>query len=120
MVKVQKSIFVLGFGCVLGLSLGPAVGAQEWNPVRAHGVEIGPEPSRLIVGFKARSDNGVIKTVERHSRTQSVKITQARTSAADVQTLLQRSGVAAAGSRQITPSMHVVFLPKTLYGADVT
>jgi len=120
MVKIQKSIFVLGFGCVLGFNLGPAVAAlPEWNPVRAHGVEIGPEASRLIVGFKASSDNAVIKTVQRHSRAYAIKISQARTSAADVATLLARTGVAAAGSRQITPSMHVVFLPKTLYGADV-
>jgi serine protease len=34
--------------------------------------------------------------------------------------LVQRTGIAMAGSRQITPSMHVVFLPKILYGSDVT
>ena len=119
MVKIQKSIFVLGFGCLLGLSVGPAFGAPEWNPVRGHGVEIGPQASRLIVGFKVTSDNAVTKTVQRHSRAQSVKITQAKTSESDVLSLAQRTGVAVAGSRQITPSMHVLFLPKTLYGADV-
>ena len=119
MVKIQKSIFVLGFGCVLGFCVGTAFGAPEWNPVRAHGIEIGPEASRLIVGFKVTSDNAVTKTVQRHSRAQSVKITQAKTSESDVLSLAQRSGVAVAGSRQITPSMHVLFLPKTLYGADV-
>jgi len=120
MVKIQKSIFALGFGCVLGLILGNALAATaEWNPVARHTVEIGPQASRLIVGFKATSDNAVIKTVQRHSRAYAIKISQARTSAADVATLLARTGVAAAGSRQITPSMHVVFLPKTLYGADV-
>jgi serine protease len=119
MVKIQKSIFVLGFGCVLGVGFGPAFGAPEWNPVRAHGVEIGPQASRLIVGFKATSDNAVTKTVQRHARAQSVKITQAKTSESDVLSLAQRTGVAVAGSRQITPSMHVLFLPKTLYGADV-
>ncbi len=119
MVKIQKSIFVLGFGCLLGLSVGPAFGAPEWNPVRGHGVEIGPQASRLIVGFKVTSDNAVTKTVQRRSQGQSVKITQAKTSEADVLSLAQRTGVAMAGSRQITPSMHVLFLPKTLYGADV-
>jgi serine protease len=120
MVKIQKSIFVLGFGCVLGFNLGPAVAAlPEWNPVRAHGVEIGPEASRLIVGFKASSDNAVIKTVQRHSRAYAVKISQAKTSESDVLSLAQRTGVAVAGSRQITPSMHVLFLRNTLYGADV-
>ena len=83
------------------------------------GVEIGPQASRLIVGFKATSDNAVSKTVQRHARAQAVKITQAKTSEADVLSLAQRTGVAVAGSRQITPSMHVLFLPKTLYGADV-
>ena len=119
MVKLQKSIFVLGVGCVLGFSVGPALGAPEWNPVRAHGVEIGPQASRLIVGFKVTSDNAVTKTVERHARAQSVKITQAKTSETDVLSLAQRTGVGVAASRQITPSMHVLFLPKTLYGADV-
>jgi serine protease len=120
MVKIQKSIFVLGFGCVLGLILGNALAATaEWNPVTHHAVEIGPQASRLIVGFKATSENAVIKTVQRRSQAVSIKVTQAKTSAADVQSLAQRTGIAMAGSRQVTPSMHVVFLPKTLYGADV-
>ncbi|MEP6884076.1 MAG: S8 family serine peptidase, partial [Gammaproteobacteria bacterium] len=50
---------------------------------------------------------------------QSVTITQAVTTDADVAGLAQRSGLAMARSRQVTPSMHVVYLPKTLYGADV-
>src|SRR5271167_716816 len=120
MVKIHRPIFVLGMGCVLGLAVGRAVVASpEWNPVRPHDVEIGPQASRLIVGFKATGDNAVIKMVQRHARAQAVKITQAKTSEADVLSLVQRTGIAMAGSRQITPSMHVVFLPKTLYGADV-
>ncbi|MGO9931516.1 MAG: S8 family serine peptidase [Steroidobacteraceae bacterium] len=120
MIKAPKWIFALGVGCALGLILGPAAtAAPEWNPVRSHAVEIGPQASRLIVGFKVTSDNAVIKMVRRHSRAQAVKVTQAKTSEADVLGLAQRTGIAIAGSRQITPSMHVVFLPKTLYGADV-
>jgi serine protease len=120
MVKMQKPFFVLGIGCILGLMLGRATAApSEWNPVRTHPVEIGPEANRLIVGFRTTSDNAVIRMVQRHSRAEAVKITQAQTSEADVLTLVQRTGIAMSGSRQITPSVHVVFLPNTLYGADV-
>ena len=120
MVKIQKPFFVLGIGCILGLMLGGAMAAApEWNPVRTHPVEIGPQANRLIVGFRTTSDNAVIRMVQRHSRAEAVKITQAQTSEADVFTLVQRTGIAMSGSRQITPSMHVLFLPNTLYGADV-
>jgi serine protease len=120
MVKIPKPIFLAGIGCILGLMLGSAMAAvPEWNPVRSHPVEIGPQASRLIVGFRTTSDNAVMKMVQRHSRAEPIKITQAQTSEADVLTLVQRTGIAMAGSRQITPSMHVLFLPKTLYGADV-
>ncbi len=91
----------------------------EWNAARTHAIQIGPEASRLIVGFRATAGNAVVKEVRVRARAQSIKIVQARTSGADVAGLVQRSGVAMASSRQITPSMHVLFLQKTLYGADV-
>jgi len=120
MVKIQKPLVLLGVGSVFGLLLGTAAAAApEWNPIRGHGVEIGPQAGRLIVGFKATSDNAVIKMVRRHSLSEPLKFTQAQTSQADVLSLARRTGIAMAGSRQITPSIHVVFLPQTLYGADV-
>jgi serine protease len=109
-----------------GLALSAASGAwsvasaapQEWNPVRSHPVEIGPQASRLVVGFRATAGNSIVKQIKSR-RPQAIHIVQAQTSRADVASLLQRTGVATAGSRQFSPSMHVVFLEKTLYGADV-
>ena len=109
-----------------GLALSAATGAwsvasaapQEWNPVRSHPVEIGPQASRLVVGFRATAGNSIVKQIKSR-RPQAIRIVQAQTSRADVASLLQRTGVATAGSRQFSPSMHVVFLEKTLYGADV-
>ena len=92
--------------------------AAEWNPVRSHPVEIGPQASRLVVGFRATPGNSIIKEIKSR-RPQAIRITQAQTSRADVASLSQRTGVATVGSRQFAPSMHVMFLEKTLYGADV-
>jgi serine protease len=93
--------------------------AAEWNPVRREPVSIGPEANRLIVGFRATPGNQVEHVVKTRRQAQGIRIVQAQTSAADVQGLAQRAGIAIALSRQLTPSMHVLFLPKTLYGADV-
>jgi len=118
--KISKIPVVLWVACVAGLIQGSAwASAAEWNPVRSHPVSIGPEASRLVVGFKATNDNAIVKTVKLRSRSQPVKMTQAQTSSADVSSLAQRTGISVASSRQLTPNMHVVFLPKTLYGADV-
>jgi serine protease len=81
-------------------------------------MEIGPQASRLVLGFRATAGNSVIKEIKSR-RPQAIRITQAQTSRADVAALLQRTGIATLGSRQFAPSMHVVFLEKTLYGADV-
>jgi serine protease len=105
---------------VLGLALGSALAAApEWNQVRSHPVDIGPRASRLVVGFRATSVNSVTKAIRLRAKAQVMSITQAQTSQADVGSLSLRTGVAVSGSRQLTPSMHVVFLHKTLYGADV-
>jgi len=115
-----RLLFVLAFGSVASLTMGQASAAvPEWNPVRTHPVPIGPEASRLVVGFRATPGNTVIKQIQLRTRAQSVKIAQAKTSNADVTDLAHRTGLAMAGSRQITPSMHVLYLQKTLYGAGV-
>jgi serine protease len=105
---------------VLGLALGSALAAAaEWNPVRSHPVEIGPQASRLVVGFRTTSGNSVTKAIRSRAKAQVMRVTQAQTSEVDVSSLSRRTGVAISGSRQLTPSMHAVFLPKTLYGASV-
>jgi len=105
---------------ILALALGSAGAATaEWNPVRSHPVDIGPQAGRLVVGFRATSGNTVTKAIRSRSKAQIVSVTQAQTSDADVRSLSQRTGVAVSRSRQLTPSMHVVFLQKTFYGADV-
>jgi serine protease len=103
--------------CALILT-GRAAFAQsvgEYNPVRRPPVSLGPEAHRLIVGFRTFPDAGRTVVARRQSRA----VVQAQTSAADVGTLIARVGMPVAKSRQFTPSMHVLFLPKTLYGADV-
>ncbi len=87
--------------------------------MRSHPVEIGPQARRLIVGFRATDANSATKTIRLRAKAQLVRVTQAQTSQFDMAALIQRSGIAAAGSRQLTPSMHVLFLQKTLFGADV-
>jgi len=109
----------LAMGWLLAASLAGNAASLEWNPVRTHGVAIGPQADRLIVGFKATPANSYIKTIMRTGRRGSVRLRQALTSSADVAALVQRRAVATSGSRQITPSMHVVYLPKTLYGTAV-
>jgi len=118
--------WVLALALALALALGSAMPmamaeaeAAERNPVRSHPVELGPQASRLVVGFRASAGNSVTKTIRVRAKAQVMSITQAQTSQADVGSLSLRTRVAVSGSRQLTASMHVVFLPKTLYGADV-
>jgi serine protease len=108
--------------CLLGLvggSLGAMAAPAEWNPVRQHPIQIGPEADRLVVGFKASAANSIIKSIKLRS-TRTLQIRQAQTSAADAAGLAQRAGIEISKTRQLTPSMHVMFLPKTLYGMNVT
>ncbi len=117
--KLRNPLVMLGVACALGLILGQSWAAvAEWNPVGGHEVSIGPQANRLIVGFRATGENAKIQMIQQRSQARVVKIVQAQTSEADVRGLAERVGIALAGSRQLTPSMHVVFLSKTLYGAD--
>jgi serine protease len=119
--NLKKSLLALALGLALGPMLGKAIGAPaEWNPVRTHGVEIGPQTNRFIVGFRATPENAAIKMVKVRSRAQAIEITQAQTSQTDVVNLALRTGIAMAASRQVTPSMHVMLLPASLYGAELT
>jgi len=110
---------ILGLLLVLGLGATVAATAAEYNPVRTYPVSIGPEMSRVIVGFRATADNSVTQTFKPRDRMQSMTLVQAKTSDADVSSLTVRVGLAMAKSRQLTPSMHVIFLKQTLYGVDV-
>jgi serine protease len=109
------------FGLLLVLGLGATVAARaaEYNPVRTYPVSIGPEMSRVIVGFRATADNSVTQTFKPRDRAQSMTLVQAKTSVADISSLVARVGLAMTKSRQLTPSMHVIFLKQTLYGVDV-
>ncbi len=111
---------IVALGSAACLTRFPASAAiPESNPVRTHPVEIGPQAGRLVVGFRATAGNSVIKSIKFRARPQSITFVQANTSDADVAGLVQRTRLAMLRSRQVTPSMHVLFLQKTLYGADV-
>jgi serine protease len=117
---IGRPLLMLAAGAIFGMTLGHArAAAPEWNVVRTHSVQVGAEAGRLVVGFRATGANTVIKAIRLRNRAQSVKIAQARTSDVDAAGLARRTGLAMATSRQITPSVHVLFLQKTLYGADV-
>ena len=102
-------------GCLMLAAMG-APGGPEYNPIARHSVSIGPEAQRLIVGFRATTDNQVVQIIH---RVKAVRVIQAQTHSSDVAALAGRTRVQLARSRQLTPSMHVMYLQKTLYGADV-
>jgi serine protease len=116
--NIGVSLAVTVLTGLLGLIQGSAA-AAEWNPVRSHPVEIGPQASRVVVGFRSTQANSIIKEIKSGAKTRAIRVTQAQTSRADVASLLVRTSIATRGSRQFAPGMHVVFLDKTLYGADV-
>ena len=120
MPRIGRLLLALGGACCAAVMAGQSpAAAPEYNPVRKEPIAIGPEANRLIVGFRATSSNTVAKTVRFARRARSITVIQAQTSAADVQSLVKRVGLAIARSGQITPSMHVLYMPKTLYGGDV-
>ena len=82
-----------GLLIVLGLGATVAATAAEYNPVRAYPVSIGPEMSRVIVGFRATANNSVVQTFKPRDRAQAVTIVQAKTSDADVSSLASRVGL---------------------------
>jgi serine protease len=117
---IGRLLLILALGSAACLTRFPASAAiPESNPVRTHPVELGPQAGRLVLGFRATAGNSVTKSIKFRARPQSIKYIQANTSDADVAGLAQRTRLPMLGSRQVTPSMHVVFLQKTLYGAEV-
>ena len=116
-----------GMACCVALLAGrcPAAsgtersGLAEYNPVRSEPVSLGPQANRLLVGFRVTAANAATDKVSSRLRAERRIVTLASTSAADAAGAAGRAGVAIVRSRQITPSMHVLFLPKTLYGAAV-
>src|SRR5260221_2289630 len=103
---IARLLLALACGGSVWLVQNPArADFPEWNPVRSHAVQLGREAHRLVVGFRATAGNTVVKAVKPRMRAQSVKIIQAQTSDADVAALAQRTGLAMARSRQMTPSM---------------
>jgi serine protease len=118
--KVRAALGAFAWAALCAVcSFGAAAAVLEYNPVRAHPVSIGPEARRLVVGFRTTAGNAVVRTIRSRMRAQSVQLVQARTTATDVAGLVQRAHLSMEESRQLTPSMHVVYLQKTLYGADV-
>ena len=119
MAQFGRAVAAFGIGCCMALTQGRVSAAAEYNPLRIEPVAIGPEANRLIVGFRTTPGNAVTHTVTSRLKAASFSITQALTSAVDVAGLAERLGLAMAKSRQLTPSMHVLYLQRTLYGADV-
>jgi serine protease len=105
--------------CAVFVLVSSAVAHPEDNPVLRHPVSIGPEASRLIVGFRATPGNTVVQTIHAAGHDRTIKVSQALTSAGDLLDLAGRVHLNVTKSRQLTPSMHVMYLQKTLYGADV-
>jgi serine protease len=105
-------------GLALGLSTALAA-APERNPVVSRTISLGQQTHRLIVGFRATAANRIEQVVPTHRPGGTVRVVQAQTSAADVDALVARTGLPLQKSRQMTPSMHVLFLQREFYGAEV-
>jgi serine protease len=113
--------FRIGAAIVIGLATlwGAATAAgTEFNPVRRP-VSIGPEANRIIVGFAVTAANAAEFEIAARVKSRARSLTEARTHGADVAALALRTRLAVARSRQLTPDMHVLFLPHTLYGAAI-
>ena len=107
--------------CALGAAiLASAAAAAEYNPVRVHPVSIGPEADRLIIGFRAPSaDPAVDGQFARPHAANLPSRASTPTVANDMAGLAARTRLKMVRSRQLTSNAHVIYLEKTLYGADV-
>src|SRR5882672_4910227 len=69
---VARLLLALACGGSVWLVQNPArAAAPEWNPVRSHAVQLGPETHRLVVGFRATAGNTVVKAIKPRMRAQS-------------------------------------------------
>jgi serine protease len=102
---------------LLAAAAAPA-GTPELNAVAREPLALGPQTQRIIVGFRTTPDNAVTRVLRRRG-TAARAFVQANTGAADVEALRQRARIPLAGSRQLTPSMHLLLLPRMLYGDAV-
>jgi serine protease len=117
---LRRRMLALGaLVCMAGALVSAASARFEYAPVLRRPVAIGPEARRLIVGFRTTADNAVVRFIPTRNRSKRIESVQARTSAVDVSGLAARVHLEVARSRQITPSTHVVYLNRTLYGADL-
>jgi serine protease len=98
------------FVAMLVIAASAVAATPEFNPVRTHLIAIGPETSRLIVGFRAAATD---------TRIQAQSLGKSQLRAADVDALATRVGLLVVRSRQIAPNMHVLHLPLPLRGAEV-
>src|SRR5580658_9147681 len=100
----------VGMACCIAAAAGARAGepSPEWNPIRREPVSLGPEAGRLVVGFRITADNARTITV----KARRAALVQAATSPADVAALVARTGLSIARSRQFTPDMHVLYLPR--------
>ena len=117
---IARLLLALVVGCAVadacarsGGSPGMERGADALGPARTRGQPIAGGFSRHTRQCRGQGGQGPRAGAERQ------RSFKPGTSDADVAGLAQRTGLAMARSRQITPSMHVLYLQKTLYGADV-
>ena len=104
--------------CFMLMAAATPAGTGEYNPVRRAPPSIGPEAHRLIVGFRVVAGGATSESLVGEGARRRL-VLQAQTTPADAAAAAQRAGLSVARIRQITPSMHVLFLPTTLYGGDV-
>ena len=77
--------------CAAFFLISAAAAHPEYNPILGHPVSIGPEASRLIVGFRATPDNTVVQTIHAEAgQNKTIEVSQALTSASDPMDLARR------------------------------
>lgn len=110
---------VLLFAFVFPVVPASAAVTVEYNRFRGVPPAIGTEAHRFIVAFRLTGDNATVQTIHNGLRHESIRAVQAQTSGEDVAVLARRVRLDMVKSQQLTPSMHVIYLRRTLYGSEV-